>query len=105
MTTRKTSIKDFHLKPLADRVIVSPILEETTKSGIIIADTKGKERPERGLVVAVGEGKMGDDHKRIPLEVAVGDVIIFSKYGPDEIKIEGLEYYILREDQILAIIN
>jgi chaperonin GroES len=105
MTTSKTKVKDFHLKPLADRVIVSPILEETTKSGIIIPDTNSKERPERGVVVAVGEGKIGDDHKRIALEVSVGDVVIFSKYGPDEIKIEGLEYYILREDQILAIVK
>ena len=101
----KSKIKSFHLVPLADRVIVSPVLEEKTKSGIIIPDTAGKERPERGLIVAVGKGKIGDDNKRIPLEVSVGDMVIFSKYGPDEIKIEGVHYYILREDQILAIIN
>ncbi len=102
--TQKAAQKKIPLVPLADRVVVLPLKEEKTKSGIIIADTATKERPLRGVVIAVGSGKMADDHKRIALEVRVGDTVIFSKYGPDEIKIEGSEYYILREDQILAII-
>ncbi len=93
------------ITPLADRVVVMPITQAKSRSGIIIAEGSTKERPERGTVIAVGKGKIGDDNKRIPLEVTVGDTVIFSKYGPDEIKVDGAEYYILREDQILAIIK
>lgn len=102
---KRMANKKLDIVPLADRVIVAPMTEEKTKSGIIIPDTANKERPERGTVLAVGRGKMGEDNKPIPLEVKVGDIVIFSKYGPDEIKLEGTEYYILREDQILAIIK
>jgi chaperonin GroES len=93
------------LIPLADRVVVTPVTEKKTLSGIIIPETAGKDRPERGTVVAVGKGRVGDDGKRIPLEVSVGDEVVFSKYGPEEIKVDGFDYYILREDQILAIIK
>jgi chaperonin GroES len=93
------------LIPLADRVIVEPASEQKTKSGIIIPETAGKDRPEQGVVVAVGKGKVGDDNKRIPLEVSVGDTVVFAKYGPESVKVEGKEYFILREDQILAIIK
>ena len=92
--------------PLGDRVLVRIEKAETkTKSGIIIPDTASKERPEQGIVVAVGAGRTTDEGKTIAPHVAVGDTIIFSKYGPDEIKIDGEEYYILSEANILAIIK
>lgn len=93
------------LVPLADRVLVRPLpKEEVTASGIIIPDTVSKEKPEQGTVVAVGEGKY-DDGKLIPLRVKVGDVVVFSKYGYDEVKLDGEEYFILREDSLLAVIK
>jgi chaperonin GroES len=93
------------LIPLADRVIVEPAREQKTKSGIIIPETAGKERPEQGTIIAVGKGRIDDSGKRIPLEVSVGDTVVFAKYGPETIKVDGIEYFILREDQILAIIK
>lgn len=91
--------------PLADRVVVSVVTEKKTLSGIIIPDTAGKERPERGVVTAVGKGRKNDKGEAIPVEVKVGDEVLFSKYGPEVIVVDGIEYYILREDQILAIIK
>ncbi len=92
--------------PLGDRVLVSTLRAETkTKSGIIIPDTVNKERPERGVVVAVGDGRTTDEGIVIAPKVSVGDTIIFSKYGPDEIKIDGEEFFILSESNILAIIK
>lgn len=99
-TTTKISIT-----PLADRVLVQPASrEEVSASGIIIPDT-AKEKPERGTVVAVGPGKVGDDNERIPMTLKAGDTVIFSKYGYDEVKIDGQEYYILSESNVLAVIN
>jgi len=93
------------VKPLHDRILVQRVEEEkTTKGGIIIPDT-AKEKPAEGKVVAVGDGKIGDDGKRIPLEVKAGDRILFGKYSGTEIKISGEEYLILREDDILGIIE
>lgn len=90
------------IKPLADRVVVRPIeREETTKGGIVIPDT-AKERPQEGEVVAVGPGKY-EDGKRVPMEVKVGDRVLFAKYGGTEVKIDGDEYLVLRESDILAI--
>lgn len=92
--------------PLGDRVLVRVARAETkTKSGIIIPDTVGKERPEEGIVVAVGAGKTTDHGVTITPKVKVGDIIIFAKYGPDEIKIAGEEFYVLNESNILAIIK
>ena len=92
--------------PLGDRVLVRALEAVTkTKSGIIIPDTANKERPEQGTVVAIGEGKMTDDGNIIAPRVKVGDEILFSKYGPDEIKIDEEEYFILSEANILAIIR
>ncbi len=94
--------------PLSDRVLVKPIdttQGTTTSFGIIIPDTVGKEKPEQGTVVAVGPGKYGDDNELIPLSVAVGDRVMFSKYGYDEVKINGVEYYVLPESSILAILD
>ncbi|HYF13283.1 MAG TPA: co-chaperone GroES [Candidatus Paceibacterota bacterium] len=95
--------------PLGDRVLVKPLSPEeiegkTTSFGIIIPDT-AKEKPEQGRVVAVGPGKYGDDNKLIPVSVKVGDRIMFNKYGYDEVKVEGVEYYIVSEQNILAVIN
>lgn len=92
------------LKPIGDRIVVRPkTAEETTKSGIILPDT-AKERPQEGEVMAVGTGRITDDGKTIPLQVNVGDTVLFSKYGGTEIKIGGEEYIILREDDILAVL-
>ncbi len=94
--------------PLSDRVIVKPFTEaeKKTKSGILIPDTASKERPEQGTVIAVGEGRWNEDgDARMKMSVKVGDTVLFSKYGPDEVKIDGEEYYVLREDSILAVIK
>jgi chaperonin GroES len=94
--------KTKELQPLADRLVVKPIQkEEMTKSGIFIPDT-AKEKPQEGEVIAVGPGKMTDDGKRIPMDLKVGDRVIYSKYGGSEIKIDDVEMIILRESDILA---
>jgi len=93
------------LKPIGDRVVVRPkSAEEMTKSGIILPDT-AKERPQEGEVMAVGTGRVMDDGTVVPLAVKVGDTVLFSKYGGTEIKIGGEEYIILREDDILAVLE
>jgi chaperonin GroES len=90
------------LKPLADRVLVKPIeKEEKTRSGIILPDT-AKEKPQEGKVIAVGPGKVTDDGKRIPMDLKVGDMVIYAKYGGTEIKVDDEEMIILRESDILA---
>ncbi len=95
----------MNVKPLADRVLVKPLTEgETTKGGIIIPDTVEKEKPEKGEVVAVGSGKLLDNGQRAALTVKVGDKVVFKKYGPDEIKVDGKDLLILEESDILAII-
>ena len=95
------------VRPLADRVVVRPAdknEEQTLASGIIIPETVDRERPSKGVVVAVGPGK-DDDGDLIPMEVAVGDTVLFSKYGFDEVKIDGVEYYILSESSVLAVLT
>jgi len=93
------------VRPLHDRVIVKREDEEkTTKGGIIIPDT-AKEKPVEGKVIAVGDGKVADDGKKIPLEVKAGDKVLFGKYAGTEIQIEGEENLIMREDDIIAIIE
>lgn len=97
-----------NVMPLADRVLVKPLdqKEDTTTSfGIIIPDTVSKEKPETGIVVAVGPGKKNDEGRLVPVGVKVGDKVLFSKYGFDEIKVGGVEYYMLSENNILAIIK
>ncbi|KKS15916.1 MAG: 10 kDa chaperonin [Parcubacteria group bacterium GW2011_GWB1_41_6] len=97
------------IKPLGDRVLVEPLSDEErqtkTKLGIVIPDTVEKEKSERGRVIAVGQGRMTDQAKIIPLSVKKGQIVLFSKYGPDEIKVGGKEYYIIKEDNILAVID
>jgi chaperonin GroES len=93
------------IRPLQDRVIVKRLAEEEkTKGGIIIPDT-AKEKPQQGKVVAVGKGKVADDGKLIKLDVKAGDRILFSKYAGTEVKIDGEEHLIMREDDILGIIE
>ena len=94
------------IKPLSDHILIEPIKEEEkTKSGILLPQTAEKEKPEQGKVIAVGSGKKNDDGKIIPLEVKVGDRVLFTKYGPNEIKVDNKEYLIAREDDILAVIE
>ena len=91
--------------PLHDRIVVSRIeAEEKTKGGIIIPDT-AKEKPQEGKVIAVGTGKLGEDGKKIAFNVKKGDRVLMPKYGGTEVKVDGKEYQIIREDDILAIIN
>ena len=93
------------IRPLQDRVIVKRLEEEEkTKGGIIIPDT-AKEKPQEGKIIAVGKGKMTEDGKLIPLDVKVGDRILFGKYSGTEIKIEGEEHLIMREEDILGVIE
>jgi chaperonin GroES len=94
--------KGFSLEPLEDRIVVQPLEEETQKtaSGIIIPDT-AKEKPQEGSVVAVGPGRF-EEGKRLPVDVAVGDTVIYSKYGGTEVKVDGVEYLILTARDVLA---
>ena len=90
------------LKPLGDRLIVKAVEEdETTASGIVLPDT-AKEKPQKGKVLYAGDGRLDDDGKRIPLDVAEGDEVLYSKYGGTEIKIDGEELLVLRESDVLA---
>ena len=92
--------------PLADRVVIDPTVPETTTSfGLIIPETASKEKPETGVVIAVGPGRVADDGSHIPVGVSVGDKIMFNKYGYDEVKVNGKEYYIVSEQNILAILQ
>jgi chaperonin GroES len=98
------------IKPVGDRVVVRRLRDDeagtTSASGIIIPDTITKEKPEQGIVVAVGEGRWDEDgEKRIPMDVKVGDRIVFSKYGFDEIKVGGEEYFIVSSGSILAVLS
>lgn len=96
----------MQIRPLGDRVVVRPISkEETTRSGIVIPETTEKERPEQGEIIAVGPGKILENGQRTPLDVKVGDKVLFSKYGPTEIKIEKEEYLVIKEEDILAILQ
>lgn len=97
------------IKPLGDRVLVEPLSEEErakkTKYGIVIPDTADKEKPQEGRVIAVGTGKTLESGKVVPLPVKKGDRVLFSKYGPSEIKVDDKEYLIAKEEDILAIIE
>ena len=100
MTTQVAS-----LQPLGERVLVRPLpQEEVTKGGVILPDT-AKEKPQQGEVMAAGKGKMLESGEVIPMEVKVGDKILFGKYSGTEVKIEGEEYLIIKESEILAIIK
>ncbi|KPA12430.1 molecular chaperone GroES [Candidatus Magnetomorum sp. HK-1] len=93
------------IKPLQDRILVQRVEEETkTKGGIIIPDS-AKEKPIEGKVIAVGNGKVKDDGNRAPMDLKVGDKILFGKYSGTEVKIDGDEYLIMREDDVLGVIE
>jgi len=95
----------MNVRPLHDRIIVDRLSEGEQKiGGIIIPDT-AKEKPQQGTVLAVGKGKVNDDGKRVPLDVNVGDRILFGKYAGQEIKLDGEEYFIMKEDDVLAVIE
>ncbi len=94
------------LKPLSNHIFLEPLEnEKTTKSGIVIPDTVEKERPMKGKVLATGPGKLNEKGERIPVSVKVGDVVLFKKYGPDEIEIDGKKYLVGDEDDVLGIIE
>jgi chaperonin GroES len=95
----------MNVRPLHDRIIAQRLDEGEQKiGGIIIPDT-AKEKPQQGKVIAVGNGKTKDDGKRVPLDVKAGDTILFGKYSGQEIKLDGEEYLIMREDEVLAVIE
>lgn len=96
----------MNIQPLEDRLVVEAIEENaTTASGIVLPDTAGKEKPQKGKVIAVGTGKTTPDGSKIPMTVKEGDTVIFRKYGPDEIKIEGKDVLILSEADVLGIVK
>jgi chaperonin GroES len=100
--TRVIEMAKVNLRPLDDRVVVQPLeAEETTAGGIVLPDS-AKEKPQRGKVVAVGPGKLLDNGVRAALSVSVGDEVIFGKYGGSEVEVDGVEYKILRESDVLA---
>jgi chaperonin GroES len=93
------------LRPLHDRILVERIEEQEQKVGGIIIPDSAKEKPQQGKVIAVGAGKADKDGKRIPLDVQSGDTILFGKYSGQEIKVDGNEYLIMREDEVLAVVT
>lgn len=96
----------MNIKPLSDRLLIEPMEEEkTTKSGIVLPDTAEKGKPIQGKVAAVGPGRLNDKGERIPMSVKVGDKVLFKKYGPDEMEIEGKKYLVGDENDILAILE
>ncbi|MDE2001025.1 MAG: co-chaperone GroES [Patescibacteria group bacterium] len=96
----------MNLQPLNDHIFLEPVEEvKTTKSGIVLPETSEKEKPMTGMVVAVGPGKLDDAGKRVPMSVKVGDKVLFKKYGPDEIEMDGKKYLVGEESDILAIIQ
>ena len=96
----------MNFNPLSNRIFIEPVIEDKkTKSGIVLPDTAEKEKPMVGKVVAVGPGKMTDKGERIPMTLKVGDKVLFKKYGPDEIEVDGKKYLVGDEDDVLAIIE
>jgi chaperonin GroES len=97
---------DFRIHPLADRVVVRPQeKEERTRGGIYLPDTASKEKPQEGTVMAIGRGTLNDEGQLIPIGVKAGDKVLFAKYGGTEIKIDDVDYLILAEKDILAVID
>ena len=101
----EVDIVSVNIKPLEDRIVVQPLdAEQTTASGLVIPDT-AKEKPQEGEVVAIGPGRIDDNGNRVPLDVAVGDKVIYSKYGGTEVKYAGEEYLILSARDVLAVVS
>ncbi|MBI5654917.1 co-chaperone GroES [Candidatus Uhrbacteria bacterium] len=96
----------MQLRPLGDRVIVKPAAkEEMTKAGILLPDTVDKERPEQGEVIAVGPGRLLENGNRAAMSLKVGDKVMFKKYSPDEMKLDGVEYLVIAETDVMAVIE
>ena len=96
----------MQIKPLSDHIVIEPIKEEEkTQTGILLPETAEKEKPEQGKIIAVGPGRRLSSGKRVPIDVKKGDVVLFKKYGPNEIKVEDKEYLIAKEEDILAILE
>ena len=96
----------MNIKPLSDHLLLEPLKEDQkTKTGILLPETVEQEKSEQGTVIAVGPGKKGKDGKITPLDVKVGDIVLFSKYGPNEVKVDGKDYLIAEEKDILAILE
>ena len=91
--------------PLNDHIVVKAVTEQKTVGGIILPETADKEKPEKGEVIAVGPGKLLENGSRAALSVKVGDIVVFKKYSPDEVKVGKDEYLVIREDDVLAIIK
>jgi len=97
--------KTVHIRPIGDRIVVKATeQEETTRGGVILPDS-AKEKPNRGKVLAIGHGRVNDEGKTVPLEIAVGNTVLYGKYSGTEVKIEGEEYVILQERDVLAIFD
>ncbi len=109
MIGAKMASTNMKIRPLADRVLIEPVSSEEVKKfgkvSIVMPQTTDKERPEQGKIVAVGPGKIDENGKKIPMNVKKGDTVLFTKYGPNEIKIDGKEYLIAKEDDILAVLE
>lgn len=96
----------MNLKPLSNHIFIEPVEEEkVTASGIVLPETADKEKPMKGKIIAVGLGKKNDKGEIIPMSVKIGDMVLFKKYGPDEIEIEGKKYLVGDEDDVLAILE
>jgi chaperonin GroES len=93
------------ISPIGGNILVKPETEQTTASGIVLPDTVDKEKPQRGKVVALGTGKLNEKGEVIPFNVKVGDVVIFKKYSPDEIEVDGEEFLIMEENDVLAVVK
>lgn len=100
------SDKKSKLRPLEDRIVVEALEEsEVHVSGIIIPDTVSKEKPQKGKVIAVGEGKFDNNGKRVPMEIKVDDIVLFTKYGPTEVKVDGKELLVLNQSDVMAVLE
>lgn len=97
---------DFRIRPLADRVVIkAQEREEMTKGGLFLPDTASKEKPQEGTIMAVGDGRLDDNGKRVAMSVTTGDRVLFAKYAGTEVKLDDVDYLILAEKDILAIVN
>ncbi len=95
----------MNIRPLRDRIIVERVEEETTTAGGIIIPDSAKEKPQQGIIKAVGKGKVTEDGTLLPMDVKVGDRVLFGKYAGSEVKIDGIEYQIMREEDILGVLE
>jgi len=96
----------MNIKPLSDHILIEPIkVQEKTEAGILLPDTAEKDKSEQGTIIAVGPGKKTDEGKIVPVSVIPGQKVLFTKYGPNEVKIDGKEYLIAKEDDIVAVIE